>query len=146
MDRGTRTRWRSRSGGMGSSLHHRKSVSEFHGPTLFVIIKFYSRQSRSPPILPPSLTLSRFPPPSPPSDVTMRIKTPTISSILSYILPTVSTLPLSLHTLNTTAFSPESRNEDLHSGWLQLPSGSICVVSEGGVTEGGVFERGLYLF
>lgn len=72
-------------------------------------------------------------------------KPPSLSHILSYIFPIVSTLPLSLHTLNTTAFAPESKNEDLHSGWLQLPFGSVCVVSEGGVTEGGVFERGLYL-
>ncbi|KAJ6618233.1 putative alanine racemase-domain-containing protein [Mycena sp. CBHHK59/15] len=95
-------------------------------------------QSRTPAILPPSLTLSRFPPPNSES-----FSTPSLCTVLSHLLPIVVTLPLSLEVLNNTPFSPESKNEDLHSGTLQLPRGSICVVTEGGITEGGVFDRGI---
>jgi hypothetical protein len=109
------------------------------------IAHYTHRQSRSPPILPPSLTLSRFPSLTPDPDPKTTAATPGLSHVLSHILPSLTTLPLSLHILNTTSFAPESKNEDLYSGWLQLPPGSVCVVTEGGVTEGGVFERGLYL-
>ncbi|KAJ7197275.1 mini-chromosome maintenance replisome factor-domain-containing protein, partial [Mycena pura] len=94
-------------------------------------------QSRTPPILPPSLTISKFPPP------TGRWSTPTLSTVLSHLLPIVDTLHLSLDVLNGSSFSPESRNEDLHSGRLQLPRGSVCVVTEGGITEGGLNDRGV---
>ncbi|KAJ7093101.1 putative alanine racemase-domain-containing protein [Mycena epipterygia] len=94
-------------------------------------------QSRTPALLPPSLTISRFPPP------TVQSSTLNLSTVLSHLLPIVLTLPLSLDVLNSSAFSPESKNEDLHSGRLQLPRGSVCVVTEGGVTEGGVFDRGV---
>ncbi|KAG5645036.1 hypothetical protein DXG03_007215 [Asterophora parasitica] len=97
-------------------------------------------QSRSPPILPLTLTVSCFPSPSPTATST---STPALSHILTQIFPLVTTLPLSLSTLNTTSFAPESKNEDLHSGWLQLPRGTVCVVTEGGVSEGNVSERGL---
>ncbi|KAJ7070358.1 putative alanine racemase-domain-containing protein [Mycena belliarum] len=94
-------------------------------------------QSRTPALLPPSLTISQFPPPAAQSS------TPSLSTVLSHLLPTVVTLPLSLDVLNSSSFYPESKNEDLHSGRLQLPRGSVCVVTEGGVTEGGVFDRGI---
>ncbi|KAJ6606625.1 putative alanine racemase-domain-containing protein [Mycena vulgaris] len=94
-------------------------------------------QSRTPPLLPPSLTISKFPPP------TSQSSNPSLSTVLSHLLPIVATLPLSLEVLNSSPFSPESKNEDLHSGRLQLPRGSACVVTEGGVTEGGVFDRGV---
>ncbi|KAF8078186.1 mini-chromosome maintenance replisome factor-domain-containing protein [Lyophyllum atratum] len=97
-------------------------------------------QSRTPPILPLTLTMSRFPSPMTKPDA----KTiPVLSYILSLICPVLTTIPLSLDTLNDTSFAPESKNEDLHSGWLQLPSGSLCLVTEGGITEGKVSERGL---
>jgi len=91
-----------------------------------------------PAIFPPSLTLSRFP--SPPAGSSAL---PTLHSLLAHLFPSVSLLPLSLDTINQTAFVPESREEDLHSGWLQLPGGSICLVTESGVTEGGVNEKGI---
>ncbi|KAJ7702444.1 putative alanine racemase-domain-containing protein [Mycena rosella] len=94
-------------------------------------------QSRTPALLPPSLTISRFPPPSAQS------LAPSLSTVLSHLLPIVVTLPLSLDVLNNSSFAPESKNEDLHSGRLQIPRGSVCVVTEGGVTEGGVFDRGI---
>ncbi|KAF7338574.1 Mini-chromosome maintenance complex-binding protein [Mycena venus] len=94
-------------------------------------------QSRTPPLLPPSLTLSRFPPPPSHSS------TPSLCTVLSHLLPVVVTLPLSLDILNTSPFAPESKHEELCSGWLQLPHGATCVVTEGGITEGGLVEKGL---
>ncbi|GLB35181.1 putative mini-chromosome maintenance replisome factor [Lyophyllum shimeji] len=97
-------------------------------------------QSRTPPILPLTLTLSRFPSPPSKTDISTN---PTLSHVLSLLFPVLNILPLSLNTLNATSFAPESKNEDLHSGWLQLPSGSVCLLTESGVTEGKVSERGL---
>ncbi len=96
-------------------------------------------QSRTPPIFPPSLGLSRFPSPTTPT-----LLTPAISHILSLLFLSVSTIPLSLSTINATPFIPESKDEDLHSGWLQLPKGGVCVVTEAGVQEGNVVERGVF--
>ncbi|KAF9037006.1 hypothetical protein BDZ89DRAFT_1061703 [Hymenopellis radicata] len=85
------------------------------------------------------LCLARFPPPPPEqSDCP-----PSLSRVLSLLFPFVTTIPLSLPTLNTTPFCPESKNEELHSGWLQLPKGSLCIVTESGVKEGTVTENGL---
>ncbi|KAJ7184146.1 putative alanine racemase-domain-containing protein [Mycena filopes] len=104
----------------------------------WVLLSIVARvQSRTPPLLPLSLTISKFPPPP------AIESTPCLSAVLSHLLPMVITLPLSLEVLNNSSFSPESKNEDLHSGRLQLPPGCACVVTEGGVTEGGVFDRGL---
>ncbi|THV01714.1 hypothetical protein K435DRAFT_775943 [Dendrothele bispora CBS 962.96] len=95
-------------------------------------------QSRTPPILPPSLTLSRFPSPPTPS-----LCTPVLCAVITHLFPAVTLLPLSLGTINDSCFMPESREEDLHSGWLQLPRGSICLVTESGVTEGDINEKGV---
>lgn len=91
-------------------------------------------------MLPPSLTVSNFPLLTSDSSVT-----PSLIHVLSHILPTLSMLPLSLSVLNTTAFAPESKDETLSSGWLQLPKGSVCVITEGGVTEGVVSEHGSFV-
>ncbi|KAJ7849081.1 mini-chromosome maintenance replisome factor-domain-containing protein [Mycena olivaceomarginata] len=56
-------------------------------------------------------------------------------TVLSHLLPIVVTLPLSLDLLNTSSFSPESKNEELCSGQLQLPRGTTCI--------GGLVERGI---
>ncbi|TFK42808.1 mini-chromosome maintenance replisome factor-domain-containing protein [Crucibulum laeve] len=96
-------------------------------------------QSRTPPILPLSLTVSAFP--SPPAEAPS--STPALCHVLSHLVPLFTTLPLSLNTLNNTSFAPESINENLHSGRLQLPAGSVCVVTESGVTEGIIGEKGL---
>ncbi|KAJ6500365.1 mini-chromosome maintenance replisome factor-domain-containing protein [Mycena sanguinolenta] len=94
-------------------------------------------QSRIPPLLPLSLTLSKFPPPPSQSS------TPSICTVLSHLLPIAITLPLSLDLLNTSPFAPESKYEELCSGRLQLPHGTACVVTEGGITEGGLVEKGI---
>lgn len=52
------------------------------------------------------------------------------------------TLPLSLDLLNRDPFAPESKEEDLHAGVLQLPQGTVLLVTEGGVSEGKLVERG----
>ena len=53
------------------------------------------------------------------------------------------TLPLSLDLLNSVPFSPESVNEDLHSGYLQLAHGTTMLMTEGGIQEGKLVERGV---
>jgi hypothetical protein len=61
-------------------------------------------------------------------------------------LPLSVTLPLSLPLLNTSAFTPESKNEDLHAGYLQLPAGCTVLVTESGVAEGKLVEKGIRFF
>lgn len=100
-------------------------------------IDYFFRQSRSPPILPLSFTLAGFPSPS-----HIHATIPTLYNVLSLILPVVTNVPLSLEMLNKTSFKPTSKDEDLHSGWMQLPQGSVCTVSENGVTEGTIVENG----
>jgi hypothetical protein len=58
------------------------------------------------------------------------------------MFPLFSTLPLSLELLNKENFVPESQQEDLHSGFLQVPPGSNILVTESGIKEGRVDEKG----
>jgi Mini-chromosome maintenance replisome factor len=90
-----------------------------------------NRLSRSPPLLPLSLALSGF-----------NLEVQPLVDVVSQLVPLCTTLPLSLHNVNNTGFYPESKDEDLHSGWLQLPKGSLCIVSELALTEGTISERG----
>ncbi|KAI0781236.1 mini-chromosome maintenance replisome factor-domain-containing protein [Trametes elegans] len=112
----------------------------------WVVLSMISRvQSRHPPLLPPSLVISRFPPPPPVPSTTPStpLPTPTLSAVLGLLLPLTHTLNLSLDTLNQSQFVPESKDEDLHAGVLQLPKGTVLLVSEGGVREGQLLERGI---
>ncbi|KAH8117162.1 putative alanine racemase-domain-containing protein [Phellopilus nigrolimitatus] len=95
-----------------------------------------SVESRNPPLFPPSLTLSNFGRPSINS-------IPALSHVLSEVLPLYFLLPLSLDLLNRERFEPESKDEDLHSGFLQVPFGTTMVVTEHGVEEGTLLEKGL---
>lgn len=45
--------------------------------------------------------------------------------------------------LNSVRFAPESVNEDLHSGYLQLAQGTAVLVTESGIEEGKLVERGV---
>ncbi|KIY67975.1 hypothetical protein CYLTODRAFT_375033 [Cylindrobasidium torrendii FP15055 ss-10] len=94
-------------------------------------------QSRVPPILPHTLSVTRFPASPSPDAV------PALSRALSLLFPYVNTIPLTIKSINETPFTPESKNEILHSGWLQQPKGSICVVSDTGMKEGTLNEAGL---
>ncbi|RPD65834.1 hypothetical protein L227DRAFT_493226 [Lentinus tigrinus ALCF2SS1-6] len=102
-------------------------------------------QSRHPPLLPPSLVVSRFPAPPPvPSTVgPSATPVPTLSAVLAALLPLTYPLNLSLESLNKTRYTPESKDEDLHAGVLQLPQGTVMLVSEGGVREGQLLEQGI---
>ncbi|KAI6167199.1 mini-chromosome maintenance replisome factor-domain-containing protein [Pisolithus thermaeus] len=93
--------------------------------------------TRSMAFLPPSLTLSRFPPPPHPNML------PTLSYALSELLQKYMPVSLSLELLNTKSFTPESREEDLHSGYLQLPAGTTILLTESALREGNVTEKGL---
>lgn len=105
---------------------------------LAFLINHYS-QARTPPLLPPSITISQFPLPSSNESGT----SPTLSHILSLILPRLITLPLSLNFLNNSSFAPESKDEDLHAGMLQLPKGTALLVTENGLSEGQLVNRGI---
>jgi len=52
------------------------------------------------------------------------------------------TLPLSLELLNRQPSVPESKQEDLHSGFLQVPHGTTMLITEDGVREGKLVEQG----
>lgn len=67
-------------------------------------------------------------------------------SVLQLIYPLINTIPVSLNVLNQTTFFPESKEEDLQSGWLQLPKGSIVLLNEGPVTEGILSSKGMRFF
>ena len=103
------------------------------------IIHVVCRQSRVPPLYPLSLTISLFP-----STSNQQTSTLALFHVLSQILPMISGLPLSLDLLNYTSFYPESKDEDLHSGWLQHPRGSVIICTEGGITEGTLAQKGCY--
>lgn len=133
---------------MDSPCQHSESVSPPLLASASVGSKCALSQSRNPPLLPPSVTLAHFPSPPVPSltlesqDQVPILPSPALSHVLSHLLPLARTLPLSLASLNKTPFSPESKDEDLHSGALQLPQGSVLLVTEGGVQEGKLVERG----
>lgn len=91
-------------------------------------------------MLPPTLAVTRFPPPKSTSI------TPALIHVLSELLPLASILPLSLDLLNEGQFAPESKDEDLHSGYLQVPSGSTILITESGMGEGILNERGVQDF
>ncbi|KAG1819613.1 uncharacterized protein BJ212DRAFT_1575877 [Suillus subaureus] len=68
---------------------------------------------------------------------------PTLHHVLSDLLPQYLTVPLSLDLLNKESFSPESKDEDLHSGYLQVPQGTTLLLTENGVQEGKLVEKGI---
>jgi hypothetical protein len=92
--------------------------------------------TRAIPLLPPSLTISCFPQPSSTELI------PTLSHVLAELLPQYLPIPLSLDLLNKTPFLPESKEEDLHSGYLQLLPGTTILLTESAIREGKLLERG----
>ncbi|KAF8514049.1 hypothetical protein JB92DRAFT_2920727 [Gautieria morchelliformis] len=112
-----------------------------HDAALWVILVAIARvQSRLPPLFPPSLTLSKFPrheedmsAPPPPA----------LSYVLQCLFPLFVDVPLTLSLINTRLFAPESRNETLHAGLLQLPAGTTILLSDSGVQEGKITETGV---
>lgn len=125
---------------MGLAFCHLQNVRQIHRLINRSHLTSLHRQSSSPSIYPPSLTLSSFPSPTPSSSAT-----PTLQHVLTLILPLLTTLPLTLDILNHTSFYPQHKQEDqdLHSGWLQVPRGSLYLVTEAGITEGPVGPVGL---
>jgi len=130
---------------MGSTNGHLSSVSP---PNLHRrIYPHLDRESRIPPLLPPSLTVSGFPlhlsePRTSPDAESKPVPNPTLSHALNIILSYTTTLPMSLSLLNGKYFFPISKEEDLHAGRLQLPTGTTVVITDNAMTEGGVSETG----
>ncbi|KAG8941468.1 hypothetical protein FRC04_004177 [Tulasnella sp. 424] len=98
-------------------------------------------QSRHPEIIPPSMTISAFPLPPSGSSPT---PTPTLHHLLHLLLPSTTHLnfPVNLHSWDDPPptkpgslvhFAPHSENEDLHSGVLQLPAGTVLTILESDV-------------
>lgn len=104
---------------------------------LIILCSVARVQSRNPPILPLSLQLTSFPRSENGSP------TPVICSVLSRLLPLFSVLNLSLEVLNNDRFVPESNGEDLSSGYLQIPAGSIMLLTEIGIKQGNILEKGV---
>ncbi|KAI0304404.1 hypothetical protein B0F90DRAFT_1809233 [Multifurca ochricompacta] len=82
-------------------------------------------QSRIRSLNPPSLTLAHFP--------SSTSSPPALSHVLSLLLPLFMKLPLSLDLLNS----------DLRSGYLQLAQGTTVLMTESGIQEGKLIERGV---
>jgi len=53
-------------------------------------------------------------------------------------------MKLSLDALNNDRFVPESNGEDLSSGYLQVPAGSVMLLTETGIQEGNIVEKGVF--
>lgn len=148
---------RLRSGSFWPVLPECESVSVLYLRSVSVSYTCFRRQSRTPSLLPLSLTIARFPspPPTTPSNSSSSSPSsslssstepvPALSSLLELLVPLTRTLPLSLDTLNREAFSPESKEEDLHAGVLQLPQKTVLLVTETGISSGEIDERGLHL-
>ncbi|KAF8436900.1 putative alanine racemase-domain-containing protein [Boletus edulis BED1] len=104
----------------------------------WVLLQLTSKvHTRAIPLLPPSLTISRFPQPSSTDLI------PTLSHVFTELIPQHLLIPLSLDLLNKTPFLPESKEEDLHSGYLQLPTGTTILLTESALQEGKLLETGI---
>jgi len=68
---------------------------------------------------------------------------PALCSVLLKLLPLFSVVHLSLEVLNNDRFVPESNGEDLSSGYLQVPVGSVMLLTETGVQEGNISDKGM---
>jgi hypothetical protein len=86
--------------------------------------------------VPLTLTIAKIPP-SPAKDVV-----PTLVRVLELLFPNFVLIPLTLDVLNKQNFMPRSEDDELQSGWLQLPEATSLLISESGISEGTVQERG----
>lgn len=130
---------------MGSTNDRLSSVSPSN-PYRSIYLHF-DRESRIPPLLPLSLTVSGFPlhssvPKINPGAESNSTPNPTLSHALNIILSSTTTLPISLSLLNGKPFFPISKEEDLYAGRLQLPTGTAVVITDNAMTEGRVSETG----
>lgn len=67
---------------------------------------------------------------------------PALVHVLRLLLPLFAEMPLSLQVINTRPFTPESRDDTLYSGLLQLPAGTTVLVSDITMEEGKVNDAG----
>ncbi len=127
---------------MGSTNDRLSSVSSSN-PHRSIYLHL-DRESRIPPLLPLSLTVSGFPlhPKISPDAESKSTPSPTLSHALNIILSSTTTLPMSLSLLNGKSFFPICKEEDLYAGRLQLPTGTTVVITDNAMTEGRVSETG----
>ena len=103
---------------------------------LIKLLKY--RESRNPPIFPLHIALTSFPTPSPEAGSS----TPILCDRLREIIPRFSSYAMSLDFLNKSTFSPTSKDEDLHAGVLQVPQSTSLFMTEFGIGEGRIGEKG----
>lgn len=65
-----------------------------------------------------------------------------LSESLRLIIPRYACHSLNLDFLNNMAFSPESKDEDLHAGLLQVSDSTTLLMAEFGIAEGRINEKG----
>jgi hypothetical protein len=127
---------------MGTCYCYRKSVGMSFMNRLSRLLTFmdHSQPKSTTSFNPPSLTISSFPPPL--ASTPESIPSPTLVHVLSLLLPLSLHVPLSLKLLNESLFEPESKDEDLFSGVLQLPASTTIIVSDSQITDGTLKEKG----
>ncbi|THH31765.1 hypothetical protein EUX98_g2426 [Antrodiella citrinella] len=69
------------------------------------------------------------------------LDTITLPSSYHITIKRIDSLDISVHAI--TSFEPESIDEDLNAGTLQLPKGFLLLVTEHGVQEGKLLQRGI---
>lgn len=67
-----------------------------------------------------------------------------LNTIIASLTPRFAEVDLSIPMLNNqkTRVAPRNRDENLESGWLQLPSGTRCLIDMRGITEGKLDDNG----
>ena len=63
-------------------------------------------------------------------------------AILNILLPRIARLDLSIAELNSSTYAPQSRDENLASGMLQLPEETTLFIDETAMGEGTLKDRG----
>lgn len=106
------------------------------------LITLNVRESRDPPIYPLHIALSNFP--VPPADIRSP-RDATLCHSLRLIVPRYAYHSLDLDSVNKASFVPESKNEDLHAGVLQVPDSTVLLMTEFGINEGRVGEKGMFV-
>lgn len=108
-----------------------------HDAAEWVLLACIARvQSRRPPLFPPSLTLSRFPKAQSNAPIAL-------THVLRALLPLFVNVTLSLSLINRHPFTPQSREDRLHSGLLQLPARTTVLLSDMEMAEGTIEETGV---
>lgn len=151
MDRGRSSGWRCPCCRVGSAISDIKNVSKFSNIVFpcGLTPTYDHSYARTPPILPLSITICKVPIPpliressssSSNSTFAPLHQEPSIVPLLALLIPSIVHIPLSIPFLNESRMAPISKDEDLHSGALQLPAATVVVVTDSDVSEGTITQ------